>query len=446
MFQTYAERKKAGKTLRDHVARESHNLWKHSNHRHDSIDILKESNRDRLLELIPIRYGRMSKSPFAFLRGSAALMAYDLSVTPNTGIYLQACGDCHLVNFGLFATPERNLIFDINDFDETHPAPWEWDLKRLAASFVVASREFNLSDQNAKDAAINCVHHYREHLQKFAHMSPLELWYYKIDAQTLIAVAPDEKSREFRKDIAEQAKKRIVGRLFPKIAHEVNDQYRFIDQPPLLFHVAESNFEEKVKVSLKHYRDSLREDHQVLFDHYRFVDVAMKVVGVGSVGTRCYIVLLVSDDNYPLILQFKEARKSVLEPYTEKCKYDNQGKRIIAGQRLMQSSSDMFLGWTHDHKGYDFYGRQLRDMKFSLPIEEFSALQMNRYAEICGWTLARAHAKAGNAAMIGGYLGKSDKFDQAIASFALTYADQVEKDYNGLLEGIRKGKIEALVE
>lgn len=446
MFQTYEERKEAGKSQRKQVTRESHQQWEHPHQRHEPINILEESNRGRLPELIPIRYGRMSKSPFAFLRGSAALMAYDLSVTPNTGIQLQACGDCHLLNFGLFASVERNLIFDINDFDETHPAPWEWDIKRLATSFVVACREYNISDADAKDAALSCVRHYREHLQTFAHMSPLELWYYRIDAKTLIDLAPDEKSRAVRKELAAQARKRIVGRLFPKITYEVNGEYQFVDQPPLLFHVPEPDFEEKIKIGLKHYRDSLRDDYKVLFDHYRFVDVAMKVVGVGSVGTRCYVVLMVSDENYPLVLQFKEAKKSVLEPYTEKCRYDNQGKRIIAGQRLMQSSSDIFLGWTHDNNGYDFYGRQLRDMKYTIPIEEFSAIQMKRYAEVCGWALARAHAKAGNSAMIGGYLGKSNKFDQAIAKFALSYADQVEKDYHVLLEAIRKGKIEAVKE
>lgn len=435
-----------GKALRDSVPRKSHADWKPSPQRRDPIDVLEESNQDRLPELIPIRYGRMLRSPFTFLRGSSGLMAYDLSGTLNTQIHVQACGDCHLLNFGLFATPERNLVFDINDFDETLPAPWEWDVKRLAASFAVAARANGHSDEEGRAAAVGCVRAYREHLREYSQKSPLEIWYDRLDAQTLIDIAPDAKAKKYREQITEKARQRLGEFLFPKISAEVGGHRRLLDQPPILFHVSEQDHRERVHEALADYRLSLSDDRRVLFDRYRLEDFAMKVVGIGSVGTRCFIGLFFSPENHPLLLQFKEARTSVLEPYAGKSRYDNQGQRVVMGQRLMQSSSDIFLGWTRGRRGYDFYARQLRDMKFSVPIEEITPVQMKRYAEFCGWTLARAHAKSGDAATISGYLGKADVFDEAIGEFAIAYADQTERDHAALVAAVKAGRVEALVE
>lgn len=445
-FHARAERIQTGKSLRVKQPRASHGTWQPPADRRDPIDILEESNQDRLSELIPIRYGRMIRSPFTFLRGSAALMTYDLAATPNIGIQVQACGDCHLLNFGLFATPERNLVFDINDFDETHPAPWEWDLKRLVVSFVIAGRDRGLSDDDCEEAAMECARSYREHLREYSRMSPLQVWYNRIDADTIINMAPDAKTKKLREQMAEKARQRIMENLFPKIATPVGGRHRFIDQPPVLFHPAVEDIEQRIHDALEDYRESLSVERRFLLDRYRIEDVALKVVGIGSVGTRCYIALFFSEDNHPLILQFKEARHSVLEPYTEKSQCDNQGERVVMGQRLMQSSSDIFLGWFRSREGRDFYGRQLRDMKFSVPMEGFTSVQLRRYAEFCGWTLARAHAKSGDSATISGYLGKGDQFDKAMGKFALAYADQTEKDHAALVDAVRSGRVEALIE
>jgi uncharacterized protein (DUF2252 family) len=272
------------------------------------------------------------------------------------------------------------------------------------------------------------------------------VWYERVDAQALIEAAPDAKGRKFRQQIADQAHKRVIENLFPKIASQAGGRHRLVDQPPVLFHVADPDLEERVREGLVQYRNSLPDERRVLLDRYRLEDFALKVVGIGSVGTRCYIGLLFSEDNHPLMLQFKEAGRSVLEPYTRKSAYDNQGQRVVVGQRLMQSSSDIFLGWARGRRGYDFYVRQLRDMKMSAPIEGLSAAQLERYARLCGSTLARAHAKSGDAATISGYLGKSDTFDQAMGSFALAYADQTQKDHAVLVKAVRSGRVEALVE
>ncbi|WP_013325263.1 DUF2252 domain-containing protein [Gloeothece verrucosa] len=440
-----SERIAIGKNLRSEVPRSSHASWQPPDNRRDPIDILEESNQGRLSELTPIRYGRMLRSPFTFLRGSAALMAYDLASTPSTKIQVQACGDCHLLNFGLFATPERNLVFDINDFDETHPAPWEWDLKRLAVSFVIAGRDNQLSDLDCQDLAIECVRSYREHLREYSEMSPLEVWYNRLDIEKVIEMSPDEQTRKRREKCAEKARQRVIEHLFPKITSPVGGQYRFADQPPLLYHIHEEDWKERVEEALAEYRQSLSDERKVLFDRYQWQDIAIKVVGIGSIGTRCFIVLFFSPENHPLILQFKEARPSVLEPYTDKSKYDNHGQRVVIGQRLMQSSSDIFLGWTRSRRGYDFYVRQLRDMKFSFPLEQIPAIQLKRYAGFCGWTLARAHAKSGDSAMISGYLGKGNQFDRAMGDFALAYADQTERDHAALVKAVKMGRIEAAI-
>ena len=388
----------------------------------------------------------MVRSPFTFFRGSAALMAYDLATTPITGIRVQACGDCHLLNFGVFATPERNLVFDLNDFDETLPAPWEWDIKRLVVSFLIAGRDNRLSDADGRDAVLECVRAYREHLRECSRMRPLEIWYQRLDAKAMIGAAPSAKERRFRQQIADRARERVTENLFPKIARAVGGRHRLVDQPPILFHVAEPGFAERVHEAAADYRNSLPDERRVLLDRYRLEDFALKVVGIGSVGTRCYIGLLFSEDGHPLILQFKEAVRSVLEPYAGKSAYNNQGQRVVVGQRLLQSSSDIFLGWVRGRRGYDFYVRQLRDMKMSMPVEGFSATRLKLYAEMCGWTLARAHAKAGDAATISGYLGKGDTFDQAMSDFAVAYADQTQKDHAALVKAVNSGRIQALAE
>ncbi len=436
-----------GKALRDSVPRAAHSTWKRPANRRDSLEVLKASNRDRLPELIRVRYGRMLVSPFTFLRGSAGLMASDLATTPITGIQVQACGDCHLLNFGLFATPERNLIFDLNDFDETLPAPWEWDVKRLAVSFVVAGRHIGSSDRQSKAAAVECVRAYRTRLRELSQMSPLEVWYDRLDARTIIEMAPNSKIRKYREQLVKQAQQRIGDYLYPKISGEVGGRRRLIDEPPVLVHVSIKGWEKTVRDALKDYRQTLPDERRVLFDRYRMEDIAVKAVGIGSVGTRCFVGLFFSAENHPLLLQFKEARSSVLEPYAAKSQYENHGQRVVTGQRLMQSASDIFLGWTRGREGRDFYIRQLRDMKMSAQIEEgATAERALLYAELCGRTLAHAHAKSGDSAMISGYLGKSDAFDQAIGEFAMAYADQNEKDHAALVAAVKAGRIKALVE
>lgn len=445
-FLSLDQRFEAGKAIRTTVARSSHAGWQPAADRADPISILEKSNQGRLQELVPIRYGRMLRSPFTFYRGSAALMAYDLSNLPHTGLRVQACGDCHLLNFGMFATPERKLVFDVNDFDETLPAPWEWDVKRLAASCVVAGRDEGLSDSDCRDVAVSCVRSYREHLREYSQMNPLEVWYSSLDMDSIIESAPDEKAKQRRKDLAERARQRIGENLFPKIVAAVGGSHRLIDQPPVLFHVAEADAEERFRTGLSAYRESLADETQLLFDRYCLQDFAIKVVGIGSVGTRCYVGLFFSAENEPLLLQIKEAVPSVLEPYAGKSRYHNQGERVVMGQRLMQSSSDIFLGWVRGPRGFDFYVRQLRDMKFSVPLEGFSAGQLRRYVEYCSWSLARAHAKSGDAATISGYLGKKDQFDEALGDFAVAYADQVERDHAALIQAERSGRIQALIE
>jgi len=445
-LQSREERLAAGKALREKLPRERHAVWKTPPKGRDPIDVLETSNRGRLPELIPIRYGRMLRSPFTFLRGSAGLMAYDLAATPSTGLRVQACGDCHLMNFGLFATPERNLVFDINDFDETLPAPWEWDVKRLAASFVVAARDNGHSDKKARDAAIASVRAYREHLRDASKKNPLDLWYQHLDAQTLIDSAPDAMTRKRREDAARKARQRIGESLFPKISAEIEGRHHLVDQPPLLFHLDQKEHEGLLREALEAYGSSMLDTVRVLFDRYRLEDWAVKVVGIGSVGTRCFVALFVSAEGHPLLLQFKEARASVLAPHAGKSVYQNQGQRVVMGQRLMQSASDIFLGWARTRRGLDYFGRQLRDMKFSAPIEELSPPMMSRYAGMCGWTLARAHARSGDAATISGYLGKSDAFDQTIGEFALAYADQTARDHAALVAAVKAGRVEALVE
>ncbi|MBS0559987.1 MAG: DUF2252 domain-containing protein [Proteobacteria bacterium] len=444
------KRAQVGKALRDKVSRAQHGAWKPGDHRPDPIETLLASDTDRLPELVPIRYGRMLQSPFAFYRGTAGVMAADLAATPNTGVHVQACGDCHLMNFGGFATPERNILFDINDFDETLPAPWEWDVKRLAASFVLAARSIGLSDSMGRDAAIACVRSYRKRLADFSEMHPLDVWYARIEFEDLIDLVPKALKPFIRARITKAAKKDGSEVDFPKLTGMVGGRLSIRDAPPLIFHPEISKtpeYQAAFDQVFSTYRETIAEDRRALLDQYRRVDEAIKVVGVGSVGRRCWIALLMSASNDPLFLQFKEAVASVLEPYAGKSVYANHGQRVVMGQRLVQPASDLFLGWvTVEATGKQFYVRQLRDAKIKPLVESFTSDILGIYAKACGWVLARAHAKAGDAATISGYLGGSDQFDDAVGDFALAYADQAERDHAALKAAVREGRISAYQE
>ncbi|MBW4510525.1 MAG: DUF2252 domain-containing protein [Scytonematopsis contorta HA4267-MV1] len=441
------EKYSAGKALRGLVTRSSHAQWNPPNERRHPIDLLEASNEGRLPNLIPIRYGRMLKSPFAFLRGAAMIMTADLATTPTTKIQVQVCGDCHLLNFGGYATPERNLVFDVNDFDETLPGPFEWDIKRLATSVVVAGCHINISANKCFEAALAAVRSYREHMNKYAQMGALEAWYSRIDTEALREFARHPEHKVRIDQYIEKALTRTSARALPKLTEINNHEWRIADNPPLMYHLQPYDLlEEELKSAYQEYRQTLRDDLHVLFDRYRPVDIAIKVVGVGSVGTRCAIALLMTDDDEPLFLQIKEARPSVLEPYLGKSIYENNGQRVVTGQRIIQASSDMFLGWTKSEGGHDFYIRQLRDMKIGVNLEDFSASELSGYAALCGWALARAHARSGDSAMIAGYIGKSDAFDLAIANFAVAYANQTKSDYQTLVDAVKSGRIIAISE
>ena len=430
-----------GKALRDTSPLQDHCIVPPRPKRFSSIAVLERSNHDRLEDLIPIRYSRMLSSPFSFLRGSAALMADDLSRTPSSGIYVQACGDCHLLNFGAYATPERKLVFDINDFDETLPAPWEWDIKRLATSFVVAAEDNQFSKANAQRIAKTCVQSYRENMRAYSKQSPLEVWYGHLDLAKFAKEAPDRTTKLHRESLIKKAEKAVAEYLFPKITTEINGDKRLIDNPPLIYHLDDKWIETIGRPAVESYRASLSHDRKVLLDRYQLKDIVVKVVGIGSVGTRCFVALLMTPDGDPLLLQIKEARNSVLEPYAGKSEYHKHGERVVVGQRLTQSSSDVFLGWMRGPKGKDFYVRQLRDMKVSFSVQDITPIRLKRYAVYCGQALARSHAKSGNAALISGYLGKSDVFDEAVSLFAMEYADQNQRDYEELARAAKTGKI-----
>ena len=441
---TLEQRRAAGKALRTKVTRGSHAEWTPPANRPDPISVLLQTDRGRLPELLPIRYGRMKQSPFAFYRGSAAIMAWDLSKTPHTGIRVQACGDCHAANFGGFASPERRLIFDINDFDETLPAPWEWDLKRLAASIILGLREIGLSDGQCKDGVFTLAQSYRRHIHRFAKMHALDVWYSHVDADEFVREAKTPAAKERWREIEAEARKDTGEHIVPQITRVKNGHRRIADHPPLVYHPRESDLIRKHVVAMFHrYRSTLPDERRILLDRYQIVDVARKVVGIGSVGTRCDVALLVGNNNGPLLLQFKQALPSVLEPYAGKSRYSNHGERVVTGQRMLQSASDVFLGWTHDDQGHHFYFRQLRDMKMKLDLSHMRKADWFEYVGICGWTLARAQARTGDAARIAGYLGNSDKFDSALVKFAVCYAQQTDRDYELVLKAIRAGRLHA---
>jgi uncharacterized protein (DUF2252 family) len=444
------ERRAQGKALRHAVPREVHGGWKPSKKRRDPVEILVESNKGRLPDLVPIRFGRMSQSPFAFYRGGAAIMAADLAGTPSSGLRVQACGDAHLMNFGGFATPERQIIFDINDLDETLPAPWEWDLKRLVASIVIAARHLQLSETEAAKAATTAVRAYRERMADYSSMRALDVWYDRLTIEQVLAEIPNEKDRTRAAKRLQKAREGSASEaIFPKLAEYNGSTPRIKDNPPLIFHPSEDlapGLNTQYSEALALYRESLPEHIRVLFDRFRFCDLAVKVVGVGSVGTLCLVSLLMAADNDPIFLQVKEARASVLEPYAGRSLHQNHGQRVVAGQKLMQSASDIFLGWAEGKNGHHFYFRQLRDVKVSAMIEGWDVELLQAYGKLCAWVLARAHARSGDPALMAGYMGSNTVFDEAICEFAVEYADQNQRDYRAFVNAIREGKIVAQVE
>jgi len=434
-----AARSAAGRALRTKTPRSAHAQFSLPRNGRDVIAMLKESNRGRVPALIPIRYGRMLHSPFSFLRGAAAIMAYDLARTPASGIRVQAGGDAHLMNFGGFATPERHLVFDVNDFDETLPSPWEWDLKRLAASVAVASRYRGFSKHRNVDATLAAVAGYRTHMALYAPMHALELWYQRIDASTVAELNLQAVGKR-----AENAPlDPVTEHVFPKMTEAAGRMRRIKEQLPLVYRPRKGNrIISHVPAMLTQYRATLPADRRALLERFELVDVAVKVVGVGSVGTRCAVVLLMAGDDDALFLQMKEARASVLEPYTRRSVYANHGERVVQGQRLMQAASDLFLGWSRDASlGVDFYVRQLRDCKTSANVDTMNAAHLVDFAHHCGAALARAHAKTGDAAAISGYIGQGTALDTAIARFAAAYADQTERDYEELKKAAKAGRI-----
>ncbi|QBD76398.1 DUF2252 domain-containing protein [Ktedonosporobacter rubrisoli] len=435
-----AERFQQGKALRKQVSRSSHAVWKPAEGRPDPISVLQASNSSRLPQLVPIRYSRMLLSPFAFLRGSALIMAGDLATTPSTGLNVQLCGDAHLSNFGIYATPERHLVFDINDFDETLPGPWEWDVKRLAASIVVAGQALGQARAAVRRAVIRCVQTYRERMWTYAYMRPLDLWYAQISvAQTLRQMHPIVR-RSLSREL-DKARQRTAIQAFPKLAEQMHGQCIIKDEPPFTRRIVNPGLVSDLKEVMQAYAATLPEDRRQLLREYRLVDFALKVVGVGSVGTRCYIALLLGEDSTdPLFLQIKEAQASVLEAYLKRSRYDNHAQRVVCGQQLIQGASDIFLGWTSS-SSHNFYVRQLRDMSRSPHLEHMSTADFISYTSLCGWALARAHARSGDAARISGYLGKNDVFDQAIAIFARKYAIQVERDHAALVKAVSAGRV-----
>ena len=439
-----------GKSLRDKCPRHDHAVWEAPENRADPVVLMEEANKGRIPDLVPIRHGRMLQSPFTFYRGAALNMAADLAYTPTSGLRVQACGDCHLLNFGSYATPERRVIFDINDLDETLPAPWEWDVKRLAASFVLACRNNGFSEAIARDTVLACIRSYRQRMADYSDMNVMDVWYDSIDVETVLTSFRDEDAvKRMQKRLDKAHQRSVLEHDFPELATTSGLAPAIKENPPLIYHMRENGHEEQtanVQRAFARYRETMQEDRRLLLDRFKLMDVAIKVVGVGSVGTYCGILLLMASDHDPLFLQFKQARPSVLEAYAGKSLHANNGQRIVHGCRMMQSASDLFLGWTEGDHDRHFYVRQLKDMKIKPLVEIFTPSVMLQYAEICGWTLAHAHARSGEPAKISGYLGKGDKFDKAIADFSVAYADQSERDHEVLMKAVRAGRLEVFIE
>ena len=447
---TYKEQYAAGKALRDACPRTAHAAFTPAGDRPDPVSLVLDSEKGRLPDLLPLRHGRMVRSAFTFYRGSALAMAYDLSSTPASGVHVQCCGDAHLCNFGGFATPERRVIFSINDLDETLPAPWEWDIKRLAASFVVGCRDNGLSDMIARDVAQACVRTYRESMAKYSRMKTLDLWYYALTPDELIADLPPDLRKRGLKRIQKETAKSRGEEIFPKLAETNGEMALIKDQLPTIFHTKEFSpgvINQTVMGALAAYRATLPHSCQSLLDRYHLQDAAIKVVGVGSVGTLCLVLLYMAGDGDPLFLQVKEARPSVLEPFAGASAFSNHGQRVVNGYRLMLPASDMFLGWTQGNlEQRNFYIRQLRDIKISMRVETFAAREMGLYAGWCGKALALSHARSGNSITLSGYMGKGDAFDKAVAAFSMAYADQNEKDHAALDRAVKQGKVKAVFE
>ncbi len=456
---TPAERAVRGKSARAEVPLESHARFEPAADR-DPLALLEEQSASRVASLVPVRYGRMMASQFSYYRGAALPMAADLATTPVTGLAVQACGDAHLSNFGVFGSAERRLVFDVNDFDETLPGPWEWDVKRLAASLEVAARENGFPAKKRRAIVAAAVAGYREAMRGFADMTNLEIWYAHADLDQLRQQAGAQLKARQRKAVDKglaKARTRDNMQEVAKLTHLVDGRPRIISDPPLIVPIDElipdeidrKRFEGLISDLVTGYRRTLETDRRYLLEQFEFCDMAHKVVGVGSVGTRCWIVLMLGrDSSDPLFLQVKEAQESVLCRYVGASKYANEGQRVVAGQRLMQASSDIFLGWQRvttgpDNQTRDFYIRQLRDWKFSLDIGTMVPRGLRLYGQLCGWTLARAHARSGDRIAIASYLGASDTFDQAITEFSAAYAEQNEKDYEALLAAVTSGRIVA---
>ena len=457
---TPAERVDRGKAARAEVPRASHAVFDPPSDRPDPVALLEQQAKTRVPELVPVRWGRMMVSPFTFYRGAALPMASDLAATPVSGLAVQACGDAHLSNFGIFGSAERRLMFDVNDFDETLPGPWEWDVKRLATSLEVAGRDNGFAGKQRREIVTAAVTRYRQAMRQFAAMTNLDVWYAHIDVNELRAEF-DSQLRARQRKLVDQglakARTRDSMEQLGKLTRIVDGRPRIISDPPVLVPVDELlgtgkerlRFQEEITGLIASYQRTLETDRRYLLQQYEFCDMARKVVGVGSVGTRCWIILMLGrDDSDPLFLQVKEAEASVLSRFVGASKYTNQGQRVVAGQRLMQAAGDIFLGWQRieaglDGRTRDFYVRQLRDWKFSVDIESLRPEGLQMYAGLCGWTLARAHARSGDRIAIAAYLGGSDAFDRAIAQFAVAYADQNERDYQSLVDAVKSGRITA---
>jgi len=441
MFQ---DKYNVGKKLRSKFPRSKIGFWKPDKKRPSALDMIKKSNYDRLPELVPVRHFRMKASPFAFYRGTASLMARDLAKTTSSGIVVQVCGDCHLMNFGGFGTPERHIIMDVNDFDETLPGQWEWDLKRLAVSFELAFRDKGFVSRDATDVVIKLVNAYRDSMLEFSRMNFLDLWYMKFDLEVMAKNARSAEVRQRLLTALEKVNKQTHDTVFYKMTSDILGKYAITEQLPLIIRPA--NMEQALGVAkdfVSQYKRTLQPDRRFLLDQYKLYDIALKVVGVGSVGTRCFVALLLNDQQEPLFLQIKEARQSVLEAYNKRSIYKHDGERIVQGQRLIQSASDIFLGWASGPTGRAFYLRQLRDKKMSPIIETMGKTLLEDYAGATGRILAKAHCKSSKGAEISGYIGRGEVFANAIAKFAKAYADQTERDFADFVKAIKAGKLHA---
>jgi uncharacterized protein (DUF2252 family) len=456
---TVAEREARGKAARKEVPRSSHALYERAKGRADPIRLLERQAKTRVPELVPIRYGRMLVSPFTFYRGAALIMASDLASTPHSGLTVQCCGDAHLSNFGVFASPERRLVFDINDFDETLPGPWEWDVKRLAASMLIAAQYNGYPAKDQDQVVLDTVRAYRSATAEFAAMTNLEVWYASLDTTAAIAeLGPQLASKQVKRTERALAKARTRDSMstFSKLTVAVDGEARIRADPPLIVPMADlvegrerEELFDALHELLRSYRATLQHDRRVLLEQFRLVDFARKVVGVGSVGTRAWIGLLLGRDGQdPLFLQMKEAEASVLEGFLGPSEFENHGERVVTGQHLMQAQSDIFLGWVHvesglDEQERDFYVRQLKDWKGAAEVDQMVPSGMATYGRLCGWTLARAHARSGDRVAIASYLGKGPTFDRAILEFAHAYSDQNERDYRALVQAVDSGAVTA---